>query len=233
MVSPGSQQPGSQPPPSPLGRTSLTGEAMPDLQPARPPLTTERAFPPPRPAGIAPRPLAGRAAGSPENPARSGAAGVVVAIVVALILAVAAGGWYYWNHRTNPQQQAQKFLDAEKALDFQKMEDLTTADGVATLKAAQQKLGQSAVAKSFVDSITAGITLTAGQAEVTGDTATVPVAISGSVFGRSISKAVDLKMVCESGIWKVDAKSGGNGVGALGGSPFGSGTGGPGIPGGG
>ena len=228
----------------PGARVSLTGEVYEPNAPQTPPpsyvgggggLPPRPGMAPPRPgAPNAPRPASSPYRRETAATARSGSGGAIVAVLLVLLLLGGGGfgGYWYWTHRTNPKDQTQKFCNALKAQDFKAMYELTDrgADNT-TEEQFESKLKQTFNALPGLFDAMKNLTYTAGEATINGDTATVPVAISGnislSLMGQTINQAVNNKMNIslknDSGIWKItsNGSSFGGSLGGGGGGGFG------------
>lgn len=139
----------------------------------------------------------------------------LIVLVIAL-LGGGGGGWYFWMHRTNPKDQAQKFLDAIKIMDTKALYQTTENDSKSEDDFVKEKEAspQYALGKTFVTALLSGIQFKAGQPKYNGmNEATVPVTMSGSASlfpgqkGQEISKTIDLPMKNFNGIWKVSKDS--------------------------
>ncbi len=162
-------------------------------------------------------------AGAPrvaEKAERSGPSIGAIVMVLA-VLGGAGGGWWFWMHRTNPKDQAQKFLECVKTLNAKGMYDTTEvdADKYKSEEDFIQKTTdeQSKVPgmKDMVTNMLANIQFKAGEPKYNGmNEASVPVTVSGSFampFGgqkpQDIDQKFDLPMKNFNGIWKVSKDS--------------------------
>jgi len=183
----------------------------------------------PRPSyGVAPRKV--EAARSP---------GRTATLVVSLLLILGLsgfGGWYYMMHRTNPKDQAQKAFAALKSQDWKAIYELTeqTDQAKSKYKDSQDFADQikADLSKSpfgnVLGTLMSNMTLEAQEPkDNNGSTATVPVKMSMSLMGQSVTRNIDIKMKNFGGIWKISAdnKSSLGGLGALSGGGFGAGSG--------
>jgi len=188
-----------------------------------------------RPA--APRPAYGVAPRKQEAPGTAARATALRVVAVLVVLGLAGfGRWYYMMHRTNPKDQATKYLAAIKTQDWATIYDITeqTEQNKAKFKDAQDFAAQT---KSAIDKSSFGTLLTTALSSATfeaqdakennGSTAVVPIKVSGSALGQTFNQSVDLKMKNFDGIWKISTDNKGmGGMSGLTGGSFGSAGGG-------
>ncbi|MCS6776384.1 MAG: hypothetical protein RMJ43_05795 [Chloroherpetonaceae bacterium] len=224
-------------------RVALTGEVFDDtLQDNTPPRYVGGALPPQRPAGPPQaRPTAARTHRPAVEEARSGSGGgAIVAIVLVLVLALAgAGGWWYFNLRTNPKDQARKYITALKMLDWKTVYELSylseedrrkypnaqaAADDVRKQLDQNPQLGQ--LLKTALSSIEVK---NVGEPRYASGEATVPVTLSVSLFGQKQEVMQSLTLKNDRGVWKVSGSPVGASMNALPGRMSGGGM--MGIPG--
>ena len=168
-----------------------------------------------------------------EAPANSGGgakSAVIAVLLFALLGGGGFGGWYFWTHRTNPKDQAQRFLNGLKTMDTKTMYETVEMDtdkykdeqDFVTQSNAQ--LDKNPAAKQMLTSMFEGLTFKAGDAKYDSATeATVPVKTSGTItmsfFGQSKSQSVDktsqIKMKNFGGVWKVSKDNNTFGSGAM------------------
>ncbi|HLK60208.1 MAG TPA: hypothetical protein VKU00_26840 [Chthonomonadaceae bacterium] len=245
----GGYAPQSPPSASPLlapgARRSLTGEIYEASPQQGPPPSYvggglppgQVGMPPPRTGG----PPQARPSTSPNRhreaaTARSGSGGAIAVVLLVLLLLGGGGfgGYWYWMHRTNPKDQAQKFVDALKNMDYKAMAELSESSNQTTLSPSEveQKLKQAlSMFPGLLDSMKT-MNYQVGEPKIDGDTASVPVTVSGhislSFLGQSVSQdikeTIPFTLKNEGGIWKItgDANPLGSGMkgGGFGGAGF-------------
>lgn len=155
-----------------------------------------------------PRPFEG------EQPKQASKSGRFVAIFLVVLLVLGSiGGYAWWTHRTNPQDQAQKYLNAVKAQDW------TTVYNLTDLSA--QDLQKYPDASSFSAALKGqpllGIILKSlSNAQLVaqppssndGHTAVVPMKMSLTFNGQTFNHTVNLNMINRGGFWKIKRTAG-------------------------
>jgi hypothetical protein len=216
-------------PMQPGARVSLTGEVIePGMSASAPPpsyvgapLPNMQA--PPRPVGPAApsRSYSVRRAESPEK--SGGGAAAALALVLLMALAGGVGGWWFLHHRANPKAQAEKFLTALKAQDWKTVYETSEVDTTqfptAQEFADKTKAGLDKMpgAATLLNSLFASLEFKVGDPTIDGDTATVPVTVSGAFMGQSFNQSQKLKMTNVNGVWKVARNQGAGQMGGFGG----------------
>ncbi len=228
------QQPSQQTPPpaeplKPVSISSLSGAPAMPAAPAsvsgvkrRVTLTGEVIEEPDAPAapvaGQAPRPAYARPSytnvtSTPkENTGGEKKSSHLAAILVTVcLLAVAGlGGWYYYMHRTNPKDQANKWVAAFKAQDWKTIYNLTELSAQA-----QQQTPNADAFASKMQQVGPPLAIFTNSMQMQaqdptsddGHTAVVPIKMTISLLGHTQSKNINLNMVNDNGIWKMDASN--------------------------
>lgn len=225
-------------------RVALTGEVFDDtLQDNTPPRYVGGTLPPQRPAGPPQaRPAAARTHRPAAEEVRSGSGGgAIVAIVLVLVLALAgAGGWWYFNLRTNPKDQARKYITALKMLDWKTVYELSYLseedrkrypNSQAAADDARKQLDQNPQLGQLVKTVLSSMEVkNVGEPSYANGEATVPVTLNVSLFGRAQEVTQSLTLKNDRGVWKVSRGPVGTNLNALpGGMPGGGMMGMPGM----
>ncbi len=203
----------SLPPPAPVTggftrKMTLSGEYIDVPNPTN--ATSPRPGTIPPPSGASPsRSGASARTRSKETPTTKKSSSSVAVIVVVLLLAVGCiGGYVWWTHRTNPQSQAQKYVDALKSQDWNSLYSLTDfsaqdkqkypdAASFSTAMKAQPILG--IILKSLSSANLKAQPPTSND----GSNAVVPVSLSLSLEGHTFNHTINLNLVNKSGFWMV------------------------------
>jgi hypothetical protein len=141
-----------------------------------------------------------------ESASRGGVLGVLT--LIALVALAGFGIRWYLENRTNPKDQAAKFLTAAKTQDWKTLYEtmeMDTAQYPDAQKYAETMTARlnDAPAAAQIKNLLQSVTFTVSEPEISGREATVPVQLSVTLFGQPLNQNVPLKMKNFGGIWKV------------------------------
>ena len=156
-----------------------------------------------------------------EEAETSNKRGTLISGILFFLVVFGGGGYYWWyGHRTNPQDQAKKYFQAVKVLDYKTMYETTSfsdeekksvADADAYTVQAKGKfavLGTEERAKEGLK----GLTIVSVGEPKTSDKGVTTVKVKMKLpFGKqSLPLEKDVEMKNEGGLWKVVNASTGN-----------------------
>lgn len=193
--------------------------------PAPPPVAHSAAPPPPNMAPqspVAQSPAPRPAASAPIRPASSApqksSSGTSVFAILLLIVVLGAGGYWFMQNRTNPKDNAEKWLRALLTKDYKTVATLTNVGANAKTKTAEDwkqamqkkadlgQLGNTSPEELFaqlnvhIDKVGEPVTSDSGT--------TVPIMVKASLMGQEITQENKIPMKKVSGVWKVDLPDG-------------------------
>ncbi len=191
------------------------------------PLSTSAAVPPPYnapPASTAPRPTP-RPTAAPMRPMETAqpkrGSNVGVIVVVLLLIVGGAGAYMFMQNRSNPKENAEKWMRAMIKHDYTTMYELSAWKGndipksAADLKTKMQtELDVPGLGKTTPEKALDLINLTlvsVGEPKTAEGKTTVPMKLKISILGQEQSQDMDLPLKMDSGKWKVESTA--NGIG--------------------
>ncbi len=199
---------------SPASLAPMAPLPPPSSAPAPSPSLTANAAPPPN---TAPRP-----ASAPIRPAsassskRSSSSGII-AVLLALVV-LGAGGYWFMQNRTNPKDNAEKWLRALLTKDYKTVFELTNAGPKSQSKSAadwkkamQTKADMGVLGQTTPEDLFSQLKahVTKVDEPKTSDSGTnVPITVTLSVNGQEISRVNQVPMKKVNGVWKVDLPEG-------------------------
>jgi hypothetical protein len=125
----------------------------------------------------------------------------ILAIIASLLfLGVAAfGAWRVLSQRSNPIDEANKFLNARKSLDWKTMRE--TAENPAAIDQQRADFADSPFNSDMVKRVCQALEFRLGDPAITGNRATIQIVVS--VRGASNDETTTLAMKRVHGVWKV------------------------------
>ncbi len=203
----------SLPPPAPATggftrKMTLSGEYIDVPNPTNPVATRPGTVPPPTGNGASHRGGSAARPRSKETTASKSSSGTVALVLVLLLIVGCVGGYVWWIHRTNPQSQAQKYVDALKSQDWNTVYSLTDfstqdkqkyPDATSFSTAMKSAPFLSVILKSLSSASMTAQPPTSND----GSTAVVPVNLTISLAGHTFNHSINLNMVNKGGFWMV------------------------------